>query len=110
MGKWLGKDRRYAGLESLHCNEPLDVLEVGTSFQMRHHSPGARFRGGSVRVPANVLRVRSPDVLSPGDLGRKTYGSFVTAWQAKADHHVFRPAFSGGLGPSGAVSRLRRVK
>ena len=131
VGRWLAKDRRYARLGSLYRGEPLDILDVGTSFQIRRHGEDARFIGSSLRVPANVLRDRSSDVLMPGDLARrhrayawriaigptyradmcaaleaepdlrpadlarKTYGSFATAWQAKADHQVFGPAFLG---------------
>jgi hypothetical protein len=142
VGRWLAKDRRYARLGKLHRGEPVDLLAVGTSFQVRRHGEHRRFAGSVLRVPSKVLRDRPAAVLTPGELARRhrayawriaigptyradmwaaleaepglrpaelarrTYGSFATAWQAKADRQILAPTIvarihtaASGIGP-----------
>jgi hypothetical protein len=70
VGRWRAKDRRYARLMRLHKGEPVDLLDVGTSFQIRRHGEDPRFEGSALRVPVNVLRDRQADVMTPGQLAR----------------------------------------
>lgn len=70
VGRWLGRDRRYARLVKLYRGDPIDLLEVGTSFQLRRHGEDARLAGGPLRVPANALRDRAADVLTSEQLAR----------------------------------------
>ena len=69
-GRWLGKDRRYARLTRLHRGKPIDLLDVGTEFQIRRHGEDPRFGGTALCVPGNVLRDRPADVLTPEQLAR----------------------------------------
>ncbi|MCC7173336.1 MAG: hypothetical protein IT459_23020 [Planctomycetes bacterium] len=70
-GRWLKKDRRLVRLARLYRGERVDVVATGTKFQISRHGEDARFLGGPLRVPANVLRERSADVLSPAELARR---------------------------------------
>ena len=70
VGRWLAKDRRYSRLIRLPKGEPVDLLDVGTSFQIRRHGEDPRFEESALRVPANVLRDRPADVMTPGQLAR----------------------------------------
>ena len=47
--------------------------------------------GIGLRVPANLLRQRPSDVLSPAALVRRAYRSFATAWQVKRDLALVHP-------------------
>jgi hypothetical protein len=70
VGRWLAKDRRCSRLIRFHTAKPLDLLDVGTEFQIRRHGEDRRFEGTALRVPANVLRDRPADVMTPGQLAR----------------------------------------
>lgn len=65
LAKWQGKDGRFARLAALDTGPRVDVLPTGTGFQIRRHGEDPRFQGSGLRVPANVLRDRAADVLSP---------------------------------------------
>ena len=142
VGRWLAKDRRYARLVKLHRGDPVDLLGVGTTFQVRRHGEDPRFAGSALRVPGNVLRDRPADVLTPGELARRhrayawriaigstyradmwaaleaepnlrpaelarrTYGSFATAWQARADRQILAPTIGARESASGSGIRL----
>ncbi|MEI6225708.1 MAG: hypothetical protein WCS72_13190 [Deltaproteobacteria bacterium] len=71
VGRWLAKDRRYSRLIRLHTAKPLDLLDVGTEFQIRRHGEDRRFEGTALRVPGNVLRDRPADVMTPELLARQ---------------------------------------
>jgi hypothetical protein len=71
VGRWLAKDRRYVRLIRLHTAKPLDLLDVGTEFQIRRHGEDRRFEGTALRVPGNVLRDRPADVMTPELLARQ---------------------------------------
>jgi hypothetical protein len=68
IARWLGKDRRFARLAKLHEGPPLDLLPVGTDFQITRSGEDERFVGSALRVPASTLRDRAADVLSPASL------------------------------------------
>ena len=71
---WLSKDRRFARLAKLHDGPPVDLLPVGTDFQIARRGEDERFVGSPLRVPAGSLRDRPADVLSPGALVRRHAG------------------------------------
>lgn len=68
VARWHGKDRRFARLTKLHDRQVLDLLPVGTEFQIARRGEDERFAGSVLRVPAGTLRDRAADVLSPESL------------------------------------------
>jgi hypothetical protein len=70
VARWLGKDRRFARLAKLHDGPPIDLLPVGTEFQIARRGEDERFTGSVLRVPAGSLRDRDADVLSPESMVR----------------------------------------
>ncbi len=71
VAHWQAKDRRFARLSKLHRHDRVDLLPVGTEFQLRRHGEDVRFAGSPLRVPANTLRSRSADVLEPVALAQR---------------------------------------
>ncbi len=71
LATWQARDRRFARLAALYRGPRLDVLATGTEFQLRRHGEDPRFEGTALRVPANVLRDRVADVLTPTELARR---------------------------------------
>lgn len=65
IAHWLSKDRRFARLAKLHDTPPVDLLPVGTDFQIARRGEDQRFSDSVLRVPAGTLRDRQNDVLSP---------------------------------------------
>ena len=49
----------------------LDLLAAGSEFQIRRHGEDPRFDGSCLRVPANLLRDRASDVVSPEQLAKR---------------------------------------
>jgi hypothetical protein len=74
VARWLGKDRCFARLATLHDGPPIDLLPVGTEFQIARRGEDARFAGSALRVPAGSLRDRDADVLAPESLIRRHAG------------------------------------
>ena len=74
IARWLSKDRRFARLAKLHAAPPVDLLPVGTDFQIARRGEDERFVGSSLRVPAGTLRDRDADVFSPEVLVRRHAG------------------------------------
>lgn len=70
LARWQGRDRRFARLAKIHAAGSIDLLAVGTAFQLRRHGEDPRFAGSPLRVPANVLRDRAADVEPPAGLSR----------------------------------------
>ena len=70
VAKWLGADRRFARMERLYTGPRLDLLRIGTAFQVRRHGEDKRFLDAPLRVPNGALRTRSEDVFSPRELAR----------------------------------------
>ncbi len=71
VGTWLAKDRRVLVLARLYRGERIDLLPVGTDFQVRRFGEDPRFAAGPLRVPANVLRERPVDVMPPAALAKR---------------------------------------
>jgi hypothetical protein len=71
LARWQAKDRRFSRLAKVYVGPRLDLLETGADFQVRRHGEDERFLGGPLRVPANLLRDRQSDVLSPAELARR---------------------------------------
>jgi len=71
---WLSKDRRFARLARLYGGPPVDLLPVGTDFEITRRGEDERFTGAVLRVPAGTLRDRDVDVLSPTVLVRRHAG------------------------------------
>lgn len=74
IARWLHKDRRLARLEALHEGPPVELLPVGTEFQIKRRGEDERFVGTKLRVPAGTLRDRAADVLAPDVLVRRHAG------------------------------------
>ncbi len=74
LARWQQKDRRFARLARIYTSERLDLLPVGTDFQVQRHGEDPRFTGSALRVPANVLRDRATDVDAPAELARHHHG------------------------------------
>lgn len=71
LARWQGRDRRYARLAKRYRGPRLDLLATGAEFQIRRHGEDPRFEGSCLRVPANLLRDRSGDVVLPERLARQ---------------------------------------
>ena len=71
LARWQSKDRRFARLAKVYTGPRLDLLATGTDFQIKRHGEDERFAGGPLRVPANVLRDRPADVLTPAELAKR---------------------------------------
>lgn len=74
VAHWLSKDRRFARLKKRHDETLVDLLPVGTDFQIARRGEDDRFAGSALRVPAGTLRDRDTDVLSPEVLVRRHNG------------------------------------
>ena len=74
VAHWLGRDRRFGRLTALHDGSALDLLPVGTAFQIARRGEDERFVGSVLRVPADTLRRRDADVISPESLARQHAG------------------------------------
>ncbi|MCP4603750.1 MAG: hypothetical protein GY847_25075 [Proteobacteria bacterium] len=71
----LHKDRRFSRMAKLYAGPRIDILSVGTDFQVSRKGEDPRFESTYLRVPAGVLRDRPSDVITPSDLARihRTY-------------------------------------
>jgi len=79
VGQWLDKDRRLRRLTETYHGPRLDVLRVGTEFQIKRRGEDARFTGTVLRVPEGSLRDRASDVMSAQELAarHRTYRARV---------------------------------
>ena len=71
LARWQEKDRRFVRLSKLYTGPQHDLLYLGAEFQIKRHGLDPRFKGSVLRVPANLLRDRVADVLSPADLAKR---------------------------------------
>ena len=107
LATWQAKDRRFARLGALYDGPRVDLQAVGAAFHIRKHGEDPRFSGSPLRVPANVLRDRAADVLSPRELALRhrayrsrlrmgpTYRADV--WVAlEAAPHLWPPSLRAG--------------
>lgn len=65
VAQWLGTDRRLTRFIAGFDGPGVDLLPVGTDFQIARRGEDERFRQTKLRVPAGTLRDRAEDVLSP---------------------------------------------
>jgi hypothetical protein len=72
IARWLAKDRRFARLISKQAQ--VDLLSVGTDFQLKRKGEDERFAGSTLRVPRETLRDRPDDVLPAEVLARRHSG------------------------------------
>jgi hypothetical protein len=70
IAAWLHTDRRFARMAKLYQGPRVDVLRVGTDFQISRKGEDPRFQGTVIRVPEGVLRERPSDVLNPSELAK----------------------------------------
>ena len=68
LARWQVKDRRFRRLAKVYAGQRVDLLATGNAFQVRRHGEDPRFADSPLRAPANVLRDRPADVLSPDQL------------------------------------------
>ncbi len=68
LASWQARDRRFSRLVPSHQGPRIDLLRVGTDFQLHRHGEDERFKGTPLRVPAGVLRNRAVDIASPTEL------------------------------------------
>lgn len=75
IATWMKKDRRFARMAMLYSGPRIDVLKIGTDFQIKRKGEDSRFENTPLRVPSDVLRHRQSDVLTPTELARihRTY-------------------------------------
>jgi hypothetical protein len=71
LAHWRSTDRRFARLARGYRGPRVDLLTTGTGFQVRRHGEDPRFAGSRLRAPANVLRDRPADVLTPAELAAR---------------------------------------
>ena len=71
VARWKSGDRRFARMARIHAGPRVDLPRTGADFLIGRHGEDARFRDGSLRVPANVLRDRPGDVQSSAALARR---------------------------------------
>lgn len=71
VAKWQEKDRRFARMGNLYTSPRMDLLRTGNDFLIGRHGEDGRFWNSPLRAPANVLRSRSADVLSPEELAKR---------------------------------------
>jgi len=74
VARWLHQDRRFARLGRLYRGPRVDLLRVGTDFQVKRRGEDERFASSCLCVPAGLLRDRKQDVLAPSKLARRHRG------------------------------------
>ena len=74
IASWLAKDRRFARLHTAYDGPRVDLLPVGTDFQLKRRGEDPRFVGSKLKAPAGTLRDREVDALSPEALARRHAG------------------------------------
>lgn len=74
IASWLAKDRRFARLNTASDGPRVNLLPVGTDFQLKRRGEDPRFVGSKLKAPAGTLRDREEDVLSPEALARRHAG------------------------------------
>jgi hypothetical protein len=80
VAQWLGKDRRLTRFIAGFDGAGVDLLPVGTDFQIARRGEDERFRQTKLRVPAGALRDRAEDVLSPAALIQQHRGYRNRIW------------------------------
>lgn len=70
VGGWLKKDRRFIHLQKLYRGPRITLPDTGADFQISRHGEDPRFKKTSLKVPANLLRRRDSDVMTPVELAK----------------------------------------
>ena len=65
------KDSRFRRLATMYDGPRIDLLAVGTEFQVRRRGEDVRFEGTALRVPSGTLRDRPGDILMPSELAAR---------------------------------------
>ena len=71
LAHWQGKDGRWRRLRDRYRGSRVMPLPEGTDFQIKRHGEDPRFAASPLRVPANFLRDRPGDVLTPEELASR---------------------------------------
>ncbi len=74
LATWCAKDRRFARLAKRVRGAPLELLPVGTTFQIARRGEDPRLAGSKLRVPSGALRDRADDMLASEVLVRRHAG------------------------------------
>jgi hypothetical protein len=74
LATWQCQDRRFTEFVKVKGKKRIDLLSTGTAFHVGRHGEDERFARTPLRVPANVLRDRKADVLTPYQLARQHAG------------------------------------
>lgn len=74
IARWLSKDRRFARLRTSYRGPRVELLPVGTEFQVKRRGEDTRFLGSKLLAPTEALRDRAEDVLAPQVLARRHAG------------------------------------
>lgn len=61
---------RFKKLKKIYKGTRIDLLNVGTEFQLSRFGEDPRFQKSCIRIPANVLRNRPRDILPPARLAK----------------------------------------
>ena len=88
IGTWLNSDHRFSKIAQLYKGPKVELLSVGTDFQISRHGEDPRFSIGFLKVPANLLRDRKSDVLSPTQVAhqlRAYYNRVIIGPSYRAD-------------------------
>lgn len=70
IAMWQSKDRRLAKMIRVYSGSIINLLRIGTDFQIERHGEDKRFVGSFIRIPSGTLRDRKSDVLTPTQLAR----------------------------------------
>jgi predicted RNase H-like HicB family nuclease len=71
LARWQSSGRRLGRLAKAYLGPQIELLATGTEFQVARHGEDPRFLGSKLRVPANFLRDRPSDILTPAELARQ---------------------------------------
>ena len=87
VAQWLHKDRRFSRVAKLYTGPAIDLLPVGTDFQIVRKGEDPRFTGTALRVPLGTLRDRAADVVPAHELVKRHAGyqnrvRFGPGWRA----------------------------
>lgn len=74
VAQWQHRDRRFARVRALAPERPVDLLPVGTDFQLARQGADERFSDSPLRVVAGTLRDRRADVIDPPTLAQRHRG------------------------------------
>ena len=88
VATWLSSDHRFAKIKHLYKGPRLELGPTGTDFHISRHGEDPRFKKSFLKVPANLLRDRKSDVLSPSQLARQLrsyYNRMVIGASYRAD-------------------------